>query len=74
MTARNRAKRKSDQNNGNEITAEQANEVIQKEKQERAERCKVKIQKALDEDRCQIRAYPFLNDGRILAGADIVAV
>lgn len=72
MTAKDKEK---DQDNGQVITTEQANEVVQKEKLERVERCKIKIQKALDEDKCQIRAYPLLNaDGRIVATADIVAV
>ncbi len=67
--------KKTAQDKEQEITAEQAAEVVQKEKLERAERCKMKIQRALDEDKCQIRPYPFINaDGKIVAGVEIVAV
>ena len=58
----------------NVITAEQASDIIEKEKIERAERCRMKVQKDLDDDNCQIRALPFINaDGRIVVQVDIIA-
>ena len=57
------------------ITAEQAKEVLQKEKLERAERCNAKIVKELEEENCRINAIPFINaEGRILVQVDIVAL
>ena len=59
----------------NVVTAEQATEIIQKEKLERAERCRMNVQKDLDADNCQIRAFPFINaEGRIVTQVEIVAL
>ena len=58
----------------NVVTAEQATEIIQKEKLERAERCRMNVQKDLDADNCQIRAFPLIVDGKIVVQADIVAL
>lgn len=58
-----------------EITAEQAAEVVKKEKQERAKRVKIKLEKMLDEEKCLLRPYPFFdNEGRTKASVEIVAV
>ena len=57
-----------------EITAEQATEVLQKEREERAEQCNVDITKALDKYNCQINAVPLIVDGRIVTRVEIVAL
>lgn len=50
-------------------------EILEKEKQERAERVKIKIQKILDEEKCLFRPYPFLDsEGRTRADVEIVAL
>ena len=60
---------------GPEMTTEQANIFIGKEKQERADRFKIKLEKMLDEDKCLLRPYPFLDsEGRIKAGVEVVAL
>lgn len=75
MTPRTRAKRKPTQDNGQEITTEKAQEFLQAQNKLRAEQAKVEIEKILEQYKCQIRAYPFINpEGRIVATADIVAV
>ncbi len=48
-----------------EITAEQANEVVQKEKLERAERCNKKIEKNLEADNCRIDVIEIRRNGQL---------
>ncbi len=48
-----------------EITAEQAAEVVEKEKQERAERCNKKIEKNLEEDNCRIDVIEIRRNGQL---------
>ena len=58
-----------------EFTTEQAAELLLQERQERAERVKEKLQKLLDEERCMIRPYAFLDEeGRTKAAVEIVAL
>ena len=75
MTAnRTRAKRKPAQDNGQEITTEQAQEFLQTQNKLRAEQCTAEIQKILDQYKCQINSYPVIIDGLIRANVEIVAV
>ncbi len=48
-----------------EITAEQAAEVVQKEKDERSERCNKKIEKDLEEDNCRIDIIEIRRNGQL---------
>ncbi len=52
-----------------EITTEQAQEFLLAQNKQRAEQCKQEIQKILDQYKCQIRAYPLIVDGKIVAQA-----
>ena len=60
--------------NGWVMTPEQAAEVLEKEKQERAEKCNAEIAKALEKYNCRINAQPFIVDGRIVVQVEIVAL
>ena len=56
-------------------TLEEAAEVLQKEKLERAEKCNAEIGMILGEYNCRINAVPFINeDGRIVVRVEIVAL
>ena len=48
-----------------EITAEQAAEVVEKEKLDRAERCNKKIEKNLEEDNCRIDVIEIRRNGQL---------
>ena len=48
-----------------EITAEQAAEVLEKERLARAERCNKKIEKDLEEDNCRIDIIEIRRNGQL---------
>jgi len=48
-----------------EITAEQAAEVVQKEKLERGERVRIKLEKMLEEDNCRIDVIEIRRNGQL---------
>lgn len=57
------------------ITPEQAAEVLQKERLERAEKCNTEIGEILEKYKCQISARPGINaEGRIVVQVEIMAV
>jgi hypothetical protein len=57
-----------------EITAEQARQAIDADKQRRADACSAAIEKALVEHGCTVQMQPFLtDDGRIAGRVLIVA-
>ncbi len=55
-------------------TVEEAAEVVQKEKLERAEKCNAEIGMILGEYNCRINAAPLIVDGRIVVQVEIVAL
>ena len=73
-TPRTRAKRKPVQDNGQEMTTEQAQAFLQSQNRLRAEQCMVEIQKILDQYKCRINSYPVIIDGKITTQTEIAAV
>ena len=72
MTAKTR--KKPAQDNGQEMTAEQAQEFLQAQNRLRAEQCTAEVAKTLEEHKCRINSYPVIADGRIIVQVEIVAV
>jgi len=72
MTAKTR--KKPAQDNGQEMTTDQAQAFLDAQNRLRAEQAKVEIEKILEQYECRIQAYPVIIDGRIVATAEIVAV
>ena len=56
-------------------TVEEAAEVLQKERLDRAERCNEGIAKLLESYKCRINGRPFIDDeGRVRVQVEIVAL
>lgn len=71
MTAKTK---KTAQDNGQEMTTEQAQEFLQSQNRLRAEQCTAEIQKILEQYQCRINAYPVIVDGLIRTTTEIMAV
>ena len=56
------------------ITAEQAIEIVKKERLERAAKCRVRVQKVLEKDNCRISLMTIIRDGNIEQIVDFVAI
>ena len=66
--------KKTVQDNGQEMTTEQAQEFLQAQNRLRAEQCTAEIQKILEQYQCRINSYPVIVEGRIVTQTEIVAV
>ena len=62
------------QDNGQEMTTEQAQAFLEAQNKLRAELCTAEIQKILEQNQCQINTYPVIVDGLIKTVTEIVAV
>jgi hypothetical protein len=54
------------------LTTEDARRLLDQERDERLQRCQVKIQAALQEEGCRLVSAPQIVDGRIIAPVQLV--